>query len=403
MLGDSFRRLQADELDADWDRLVAGAHYDNGTLASIAGALSEGIAPERPGARSRVRRRLFAPAQANAGQRATAPASSPIAPATYAPQPQQSPAKRWWSSPMVAFEVLAACLVIAALALGVSAYQAGNNSSAPHSLRTAAESTPSVMPAADWYQLHWDELNQMRAAVQPTLTSWDGALDAGKIRMTLVEAYFPIGSNASGGGYTGVALMSIVNGSVTVKIDSEEAVTLSAGETLSTFVNEGFDIRNEGPEIAYVVLGYIQYAVIPVPASTPSSDAPAADYYGGLLGNVVFDLPTEGARVTLAILDETATNREVQSTATELLVNQLGQISLTLNDGAAGVRGTGLEVTSDDYRNGTGYSPMTLGSTTVFGVSGTNILVQPGASYTLSTPPDTQVMAISLSIEQENP
>jgi hypothetical protein len=400
MLGDSFHRLQADELDAEWDRLVTQGRCVDTTLENIVYELNATITPANSGARSRIRRQLFAPRFAESQEmRPASSLSSLLKPVKRLPLPRRTAARRWWSSPIATLEIFAACLIISVLAFGISAYPQNNNRGSEHQLLTAAEGTPARSSPIDWYQDHWSELNQMRAAVQPTRTSWGGEIGHGKIRMTLVEVYLPIGGDASGR-YSGIVLANIVHGSIELTSDSSTPSTLSAGEAVSRTVDETFSLRNLGSEIAYVVLGYvIQDEAIPSPTSTPIPDSSSMNYYGSFLGNATLDLRSDSTRVTLEILDETTIDRDVQNTSTELLVNQLGTVSLMLGKGPAEVRGTGLDVTSDDYRDGGGYSPMAPGSIVTFGVAGANILVQPGASYTLTAPPDIQVLAISLSID----
>lgn len=125
MLGDNVRRLQADELDADWDRLIRNDQATNTSdLSILVHHLAALIPPADLKARSRVHEQAFAGTYVNFEPRQSLDSPQAI---EFAPSPLRAlpsaPAKRWWSSPMAALEVLVACLVIAALALGISAYQ----------------------------------------------------------------------------------------------------------------------------------------------------------------------------------------------------------------------------------------------------------------------------------------
>jgi hypothetical protein len=392
MLGDSFRRLQADELDAEWDRLVAGGRTTDTSLSNIMHELSARIAPETSGARSRLRQQLFASLARTGVPRDTgisAPLSEPFA---RTPLPAQAPAKRWWSSPMAALEVLAACLVLMAMTLGVSLYQAGDNSDTTQQLRTASESTPATVPTPSlaYFTESWNN-------ARPAMAAFDIEIGAGKAWMNLSEIHLPTGADYLGD-YGGANLFMVVRGTVTVTIGSGTPNVMTAGDAAG-IEDAHFSIRNAGTDMAYILHGLIYRDSM---IATPSGEAPPApNYQAYFLGNAVVDLSAGPASVSLEILTEKTINQTVQNDATVLLANQASPITLLVTEGIVGIRGS--ETTSDDYRTGGGYSPIALGTTTIIGMRGSVALAQPGSIYTLSAPQDSQVMAIALSVEQENP
>ncbi|MGH2551153.1 MAG: hypothetical protein ACRDHN_17345, partial [Thermomicrobiales bacterium] len=271
MLGDSFRRLQADELDADWDRLVHGEPASSGeALSRITSKLEAMIPAANPGADLRVHRTLFRASAVdltstrNRQKRSTQLQSAPLN------LSGSAQAKRWWSSPMAAIEAVIACLVILALALGISAYQSNDSGPSGQSF-IAAESTPEPLPTLDW-----NETRAMQAAAKPTLTSWTGLLGSGRTVMNLSGVYFPNGTGYSFG-FTGVHLLSVLSGTVTITTDTGSSLTLQSGETMSSFVNERLAIHNAGTEMAHIIHGLVYEEPA---AATFSNDGPnSIDYY----------------------------------------------------------------------------------------------------------------------------
>jgi mannose-6-phosphate isomerase-like protein (cupin superfamily) len=387
MLGDSFRRLQADELDADWDRLIRGEPTsDRDTLPGIAGKLDAMIPAATPGADARVHHKLFRDSEAALASVRNRPQSTALISAPLN-LPGTASAKRWWSSPMAALEAVVACLIIAALALGISAYQSSDSQPSDR-LFTAAEGTPAAPPTPDR-----DEFRAMQSAAQPTLTSWGWQPRSGKLKLGLSGAYLPAGTGYSGN-YTGVTLISVLSGTVAITLDNGESIVLTKGETTSSYVATHFSVRNLSSETANIVNGFVYEQSLA--ASFTSDEPDKIDYYAYFIGNALIDAPSGPTTISLEVMDETSINRSVTSDATELFAAATGPITFVVTDGEVEIRG---EITSsDDVSSGEGYDPITIGTTTILG-GGNAVLIQPGASYDLSAARDSDVLAYGLSIK----
>lgn len=394
MLGDSFRRLQADELDADWDRLVRGEPSAGGdALSRITGRLDAMIPTASPGAAARARSQLFrdsAVALTSTRSRRRQSAALQSAPLNL---PGTAPAKRWWSSPMVALEAVVACLIIAALALGISAYQSNDPRRSSQSF-AAAESTPATLPPLDPSLFF-----ALQEAAMPSRISWDGDLDGtGRIILNLSEVLFPVDTGYSTN-FIGIHLMSVLTGTVSVTTDSGEPITLHGGESISAQVSERFSIANTGADTAYIVNAFI---VRESPAGSFSNQEPAViDYYPFFLGNAIFELPSEPVTISLEIFDETTINQRERSDGTTLFVNLADPVTFVVTEGDVGIRSP--TTSNEEYRTGGGYDPVAIGSTTVLGRDATEVLIQPGTMFTLSAPVDSEALAISLRVESHSP
>jgi hypothetical protein len=128
MLGDSVRRLQADELDAEWDLLAIGSETAHDSeLSSLIHRLTAALPPVGTGAKERVRGALFAEiAKAGGPNRLSRQPPAIEQVSARLPVAPPVPAPRWWSSPVAVLEALVACVLIAVLALGISEYRSNN-------------------------------------------------------------------------------------------------------------------------------------------------------------------------------------------------------------------------------------------------------------------------------------
>ncbi|MGH2549576.1 MAG: hypothetical protein ACRDHN_09310, partial [Thermomicrobiales bacterium] len=123
------------------------------------------------------------------------------------------------------------------------------------------------------------------------------------------------------------------------------------------------------------------------------------DYYPYFLGNAIIDSPSDQLTISFEIFDESTINRSVRSSATELFLNSGDPVSFVVTEGDVGIRSP--VTSSEEYRTGGGYDPIALGTTTVLGMGGPEVLIHPGAMFSVSAPPNSEVLAVSLSVESQ--